>query len=166
MSSKTHFRKVLKSDHLGTADLEDFIEEGRSLIFTIKEVRQQYGVSVAGKKGDFNIAYFAENIKPLVLNATNAKVVKSFAGGSPFVEDWQNIMVELYIDENVKMKGEVVGGVRIKPVQPKPKTKPTFTPEMFEKASAKNATIESIEKHYLVTDDIKAQYVDYLNSKM
>lgn len=60
MSSKTHFRKVLKSDHLGTSDLEDFIEEGRSLIFTIKEVRQQYGVSVAGKKGDFNIAYFAE----------------------------------------------------------------------------------------------------------
>jgi hypothetical protein len=163
---KNHFRKVLKSDHLGCADLEDMLEAGQSLIFTIKEVRQQYGVSVAGKKGDHNIAYFVEPIKPLVLNATNAKVIKGFAGGSPFVEDWNNIRVELYIDENVKMKGEVVGGVRIRPVQPKAKELPIFTEAMFEKASAKNATIESIQKHYIVTDEIKAKYVDYLNSKM
>lgn len=118
MSSKNHYRKVFKSDHLGSADLEDMIEAKTPLIFTIKEVKQQYGVSVAGKKGDFNIAYFEEKIKPFVLNATNSKIVKSFAGNSPFVEDWKNITVELYIDETVKMKGEVVGGVRIRPVQP------------------------------------------------
>ena len=28
------------------------------------------------KKGNYNIAYFYEGIKPLVLNATNAKVIK------------------------------------------------------------------------------------------
>jgi len=27
MENKTHYRKVFKSDHLGVADLEDFIEE-------------------------------------------------------------------------------------------------------------------------------------------
>lgn len=113
---KHHYRAVFKSDHLGSADLEDFIEQGKLLTFTIREVKQEIGVSVAGKKGNHNIAYFIEPIKPLVLNATNSKVVKSFAGGSPFVEDWKNVPVELYIDENVKMKGETVSGVRIKSV--------------------------------------------------
>jgi hypothetical protein len=159
---KNHFRKVLKSDHLGCADLEDMLEAGQSLIFTIKEVRQQYGVSVAGKKGDFNIAYFAEKIKPLVLNSTNAKVIKSFAGGSPFVEDWNNIRVELFIDENVKMKGEVVGGVRIKPVQPKTVQKPTFTEANFEKAAAAGATLETIAKHYDLSDAMAEKYMNYL----
>jgi len=121
--SKTHYRKVFKSDHLGIADLEDFLEEKRALTFTIKEVKQEIGVSVAGRKGNHNIAYFNEPIKPLVLNATNSKVVKSFAKGSPFVEDWENIPVELYIDYNVKMKGETVGGVRVKKVAPTPLTK-------------------------------------------
>lgn len=160
--SKTHYRKVYKSDHLGIADLEDFIEENKPLIFTIKEVRQEYGVSVAGRKGDFNIAYFVENIKPLVLNATNANVVKSFCKSSSFVEDWKNVMVELYIDKSVKMKGEVVGGVRIKMVQPKRESpKLPFTEEMFAKAKEANATFEQIEKKYTITDEIKQKYIDY-----
>lgn len=116
---KTHYRKVYKSDHLGAADLEDMIEAKSNLVFTIAYVRQEYGATVAGRKGNFNIAYFKEQIKPLVLNATNAKVIKRFAGGSPFVDDWQNITIQLYIDKNVKMKGEVVGGVRIRPQQPR-----------------------------------------------
>lgn len=125
--SKTHYRKVFKSDHLGVADLEDLQEEGKRLVFTIKEVRQEYGVKVAGRKGDHNIAYFKEPIKPMVLNSTNSKVVKSFNEGSPFVQDWGSTIVELFIDSSVKMKGEVVGGVRIRPIQPKI-TKPELTP--------------------------------------
>jgi len=119
MENKTHYRKVFKSDHLGVADLEDFIEEGnKNLIFTIKEVKQEIGVKVAGRKISANIAYFVEDIKPLVLNATNSKIVKSFNNGSPFVEDWSNTIVKLYIDDSVKLKGEVVGGVRIAKQQP------------------------------------------------
>ena len=87
MSNKTHYRKVFKSDHLGVADLEDLIEAGSSLVFKIKLVKQEYGVKVAGRKGDHNIAYFNEPIKPLVLNATNSKTLKGLCGGSAFVED-------------------------------------------------------------------------------
>lgn len=111
--NKTHYRKVFKSDHLGSADLEEMIEEKRPLIFTIKEVRQEYDAQVAGRKINANIAYFKENIKPLVLNSTNSKQVAAFAG-SKFVEDWSDITIELYIDKNVRMKGETVSGVRIK----------------------------------------------------
>ena len=143
MESKTHYRRVMKSDYLGIADLEDFIEEGKPLIFTIKEVKQELGTSVAGKKGDFNIAYFKEKIKPLVLNATNAKRIRSFApNNSPFVEDWANITIELYIDSSVRMKGETVGGVRVKIQQPKTtqKKKQNISDETLSKA------IEAIEK--------------------
>lgn len=164
--NKTHYRKAYKSDHLGIADLEDLKEQNKPFIFTIKEVRNE-DVTVAGnrsKTGSFNIAYFVEKIKPFVLNATNAKVVKSFANNSPFIEDWKNILVELYIDENVKMKGEVVGGVRIKPLQPKLqlKTKQPFTEANFEKAKANNATFEQIEKIYTITEEMKVKYMDYV----
>lgn len=161
--SKTHFRKVYKSDHLGVADLEDFIEEKRSLVFRIKEVKQQYDITVAGKKGNFNVAYFHENIKPLVLNATNANQVKIFSGGSSWVEDWKDIPVELIIDHSVKMKGQVVGGVRISPVRPviEDEKKP-FTSERFEGAKKAEATIEMIEEIYSIDEKTKEAYLKYL----
>jgi len=111
--NKTHYRKVFKSDHLGAADLEEFLEEKRDLVFTTKVVKQEYSTKVAGRNIDANIAYFKESIKPLVLNATNSKMMANITG-SKFVEDWSGITIELYIDHSVKMKGEVVGGVRIK----------------------------------------------------
>jgi len=172
MEQKHHFRKVYKSDHLGIADLEDYIEEGKKLIFTIKEVKQHNiipnvkgtGVLVAGKLISANIAYFAEPIKPMVLNATNAKQIKAFTGSS-FVEDWKNVLIELYCDESVKMKGEVVGGIRIKPVQPISKAKTAFTKANFEAAKKANATIEMIEKAYTITDEVKKEYLDYVTTK-
>ena len=156
MKSKTHYRKVFKSDHLGVADLEDFVEEGVRLIFTIREVKQEIGVSVAGRKGNHNIAYFKEKIKPLVLNATNSKIVKSFNNGSPFVEDWSNTIIELFIDPNVKMKGEIVGGVRVRPKQPS--SKAILTPSSPNWEDAKIAvkggtTIEEVRKHYDITNE-------------
>lgn len=162
MENKTHYRKVFKSDHLGVADLEEFIEEKRPLIFTIKEVKQEFNISVAGRKGNHNIAYFIENIKPLVLNSTNSKIVKSFNNDSPFVEDWKLTKIELYIDANVKMKGETVGGVRIRPIQPKDKIKPIFTEVNFEKAKNAKATIEMIKKSYSISNEVEQKYLDYV----
>ena len=117
--NKTHYRKVFKSDHLGVADLEDLIESKQQLIFTISNVKQEYGVRVAGKKGDHNIAYFVENIKPLVLNAGNSKIMKDLSGGSAFIDDWSNIKIELYIENGVRFGNDIVSGVRISPNPPR-----------------------------------------------
>lgn len=163
--NKTHYRNVFKSDHLGVADLEEFLEKGSNLIFTIREVKQEIGVSVAGKKGNHNIAYFVENIKPLVLNATNSKVIKSFANNSSFVEDWQNITIQLYIDSNVKMKGETVGGVRINPVKPVIKQQVPFTEADFDKAFNNNVTIDRIKQSRLITPDMEKKYIAYVESR-
>lgn len=157
---KHHYRNVFKSDHLGSADLEDLIEKGSKLIFTIQYAKQEKQVKVAGKKVDANIVYFKEPIKPLVINATNGKILRQFAN-SPMVEDWNNILVELYIDENVKsVSGGITQGVRIRPVQPKLEVK-IFTEEMFERAKNAKATIESIKKTYQVSEEVEKKYLEY-----
>lgn len=158
---KTHYKNIYKSDHLGVADLEDLVEKGQRLLFTIREVKQEIGVKVAGVKGNHNVAYFVENIKPLVLNVTNAKVVKQFAGGSSFVEDWKNIKIELFIDPTVKMKGEVVGGVRINPIKPVEKQKPIFEEKDFENAFNSNVSIERIKQSRIVSPEVEAKYIQY-----
>jgi hypothetical protein len=165
-TKKDHYRNVFKSDHLGSADLEDLIEQGKPLIFTIKNVVQEKQAKVAGKKIDANIAYFVEPIKPMVLNATNSKQIKLFTG-SPFVQDWVNVLVELYVDENVQMKGVTTQGVRIRQIQPKiqTKTKPLFTEANFEKAKLANPTRKQIEKVYVLTDEVYEKYLDYETKK-
>ena len=155
-----NYRKVYKSDHLGVVDLEEMVESGQSLKLTIKHVKQEIGVLVAGNKGNHNIAYFVEQIKPWVLNAGNAGIIKGFAKSTD-TDNWNNIPIELYIDDNVKMKGQIVGGIRIKPVQPQVKTKLVFTESNFEKAKAAKATVEMIKKTYELTPEMETKYLDY-----
>ncbi len=166
-TKKTHYRNVFKSDHLGSADLEDLTEQGTKLIFTIREVKQEFGAKVAGKKGDFNIAYFKENIKPLVLNATNSKQIKLFTG-TPFVENWKDVLVELYVEENVRaVTGGVTQGVRIRQIQPKiqEKVKPYFLEVNFENAKKAGATLEQIKSKYLITEEMEQDYLIYATTE-
>ena len=156
MEGKTHYKNVYKSNHLGVADLEGLMEEGKNLCFTIKEVKQELNVQVAGRRGDHNIAYFKEDIKPLVLNSTNAKAISKFAK-SAHVENWNNIFIELYVDKGVKMKGEVVGGIRIRKVQPV-KQKPVLNPESDKWEMAKERvkdgmTFVELSKHYSISQE-------------
>lgn len=117
-----HYRNVMKSDHLSVPDLEDLIDKGTPLIFTIDYVQQEYDVKVAGKLMSGNIAYFKDKgIKPLVLNSINNKRIREFVPNkSPLIQFWKDILIELYIDENVKFGNEKTGGVRVKVLQPKP----------------------------------------------
>ena len=158
-----NYRKVYKSDHLGVVDLEEMLENGKQLIFTIKEVKQENAV-VAGNRGDFNIAYFIEPIKPMVLNAGNAGIIRGFSNGkSTDTDNWKNIPIELYVDSNVKMKGQIVGGMRIKPIQPKlqPKEKPFFNESNFEAAKNAKATIDQIKERYSLTPEIEEKWKTY-----
>jgi len=117
-SSGTHYRNAYKSDHLGKYDLIDMMEDGHNLIFTITYVNQEKNAKVAGKTIPIaNIAYFKEDIKPLVVNAGNADILYKFTGSTK-VENWKNIKVKLYIEHSAKLKGQVVGGVRIHSEQP------------------------------------------------
>ena len=153
---KNHYRSVLKSNHLGVADLEETLERGEKLIFTIKHARQEINVAVAGKKGDFNILYFNEKgIKPLVLNATNGKIIAKLAK-SPFVQDWAGLTIELFIDPTVMMMGENTGGVRISPRVPVLKSDMTLDHPRYEDAKKawNEGKQDGVKKQFNVSADI------------
>lgn len=112
---KQDFRNAYKSDHLGAIDLEGLIEDGKELLFTITKVLHGQ-TKVAGKTGVFNVAYFQEDIKPLVLNSGNAKIVRKLSGSkSVDPNEWNYpILAELYVENNVRFGSDTVSGVRIK----------------------------------------------------
>lgn len=111
---KKHYSKVYKSDYLSSEDLKSYQEmyPDSNMVFVIKDVKQFDQVSVAGRNIAANIVYFEENIKPLVLNKTNALVLRKFAN-SGFISEWKGLAIKLYIDSKVKFGKEVVSGVRI-----------------------------------------------------
>ena len=121
---KTHWRKVFLSDYLGSCDLED----GKDLKAVIKSVTVKNVKGPDGKEQERNVAIFTDaNLKPMILNATNCKLIKKFAG-SVFINDWNNVPIQIYVKDDIKAFGEVTEGLRIRPTQPV-MSKPKLTPK-------------------------------------
>lgn len=114
MAEKTHWKKVFNKDYLGACDLED----NKDLKAVIKKVEIEDVKDQNGKSSKCNVAIFDGNIKPMILNVTNCKVIKKFAN-SPYIDDWKNIPVQIYIRNDIKAFGEITEGLRIREVQPK-----------------------------------------------
>lgn len=113
METKTHWKKAFKSDYLSAADIDD-----KDVILTIEKVVYKECVTASGKKF-CNVAIFKEkDIKPMILNVTNSKVVKKFSGNRQHLEDWNNIPVRIYVDSKVKFGSDIVEGLRIRDLQP------------------------------------------------
>jgi len=147
---RTHYRKVFKSDYLSTADLEMLIENGKSLVFTIEKVQAEEGIKLQGKKQDANVAYFKENIKPMIVNSRNSNILASFTKTN-FLQEWHNIRVKLYVDNNVRFGKERVSGIRIEKTQPK-ETLRVYLPD--DEASK---LIYSLENYEISMDSIRSK---------
>lgn len=125
MSFLTHFRKVFNSPYLSSADITETVD------LTISHVTQEPD-RTKRTKDVFNTAHFTqkflrdgETLKPMILNVTNSKVLKDITG-SPFIEDWQNIDVAIFVDKNVRFGRETMEGLRV--AKPRVKQKPVLTP--------------------------------------
>jgi hypothetical protein len=112
MTEKTHYRKAFNSPYLSSADIVE------PTVLTIKKVTLEAD-KTKKTKDLFNTAYFAEKeirkgemLKPMILNASNSRVMKQLTG-SPFIEDWQNIKITVYVDHNVRFGRDLVDGLRI-----------------------------------------------------
>ena len=114
---KTHFKKAFNSPYLSSADIVG------QMNFTISHVT--YAKDATKKTKDmFNTCHFAEKeirkgekLKPMILNVTNCKTLKTLTG-SPFIEDWANVPITIFVDSNVKNRGKTVEGLRISPIAP------------------------------------------------
>ncbi|HLT42627.1 MAG TPA: hypothetical protein VKZ95_07985 [Sphingobacteriaceae bacterium] len=114
--NKTHWKKAFNSNYLGAVDLPGY----KDIVATIKEVRLEVTKGTKEKEKK-NIAYFAENIKPMILNVENSKTVRALAGGSNFLEDWNDVKVQIYVKEGVQAFGTVTDALRIRNHHPKQK---------------------------------------------
>lgn len=112
----THWKKLTNPDYLGAYSIED----GKDLILTIKRVVQESVVGADGKKEDCIVCYFAENVKPMILNATNCKMITKLTG-TPYIEQWANQKIQVGV-EKVKAFGDVVDALRVRKFKPKATT--------------------------------------------
>ena len=136
-TEKTHFRKAFDSPYVGSADLVE------PTILTISHVRLEPDHTKKTKEV-FNTAFFVEQelrrgekLKPMILNASNSKTMRTLAG-SPYIDDWKNIRVTIYVDPQVKFGREVVEGLRISPHAPE-KARPVLTPANAKRWAAAKA---------------------------
>lgn len=116
-NDKTHYRKAFNSPYLSSADVVG------ATVLTIARVTLEKD-KTKKTKDEFNTAYFTEReirpgepLKPMILNASNSKVMRELTG-SPWIEDWRDVRVTVYVDHNVKFGKETVEGLRISPQPP------------------------------------------------
>ncbi len=108
MESLTHWKKLTNPDYLGAYALQP----GEELVLTIKSVSNEVVTGTDGKKETCSVMRFEENVKPMVLNATNSKTITKLFK-TPYIEEWVGKQIQIYA-EKVKAFGEVVDALRIR----------------------------------------------------
>ena len=157
---KTHYRKAFNSPYLSSADI---VEETN---LTVAFVRLESD-RTKKTKDSFNTAHFAEKeirpgekLKPMILNATNSRVLKDLSG-SPFIEDWENIPVTIYVDHSVRWGSETVDGLRIKARAARLSVTPgTQLWENAKKAYQRDGNLDAVLKRADISDEHQAQLIE------
>ena len=109
----THWKKLTNPDYLGAYALEP----GQDLIVTIKSVANEVVTGTDGKKETCSVMHFTENVKPLVLNATNSKTITKLLK-TPYIEQWSGRKIQLYVETGIKAFGDIVDAIRVRPFLP------------------------------------------------
>ena len=109
----THWKKLSNPNYLGAYSIED----GKDLVLTISNVKQEQVIGTDGKKEDCIVCYFTDAPKPMILNATNAKQIQKLLG-TPYIEQWAGHKIQIGV-EKVKAFGDVVEALRVRKFLPK-----------------------------------------------
>ena len=124
--SKTHYRKAFDSPYLSSEDITE------ATVLTITHVTLEAD-RTKKTKDSFNTAHFKEKelrpgepLKPMILNATNSRTMAQLAG-SKWIEDWTEIPVTIFVDNNIRFGRDTVSGLRIS--NQKPRQRQTVTPD-------------------------------------
>lgn len=102
------------SKYLGKADVG---EDG--LILTIKGFRMETLKSDEGDE-DKMVMHFQEDVKPMVVNRTNAQLI-GVATGAATAGDARGKKIVVFNDPTVGFGGKITGGLRIKKVTGAPR---------------------------------------------
>lgn len=146
---------LAKSSYLGSWDLPSF----ENIQLTIKEVKKHM---TSGLKDNeiANIIYWIEKgYKPMILNATNAKMLRALTG-SPFINDWAGHKIELRVEKDIKAFGGVHDGLRIvnkkiKVELPLLDSKHPKYDEILGRIVDGSAKLDVVSKYYKISDEFK-----------
>ena len=149
----THWKKLQNPLYLGSYDFQP----GEERIVTVKDVKREM---VKGQEGteEHTIVHFTEGYKPMIMNATNSKMLTNLSG-SPYVEKWIGTSFKLVIVK-IKAFGEFIDALRIKS-EKVVKTLPELTldsPNFIKvKDAIKNgkATMEQVETKYKLSEEVR-----------
>lgn len=115
MAELTHWRKLTNPDYLGSYAFQP----GEEKQVTIDYVRIETITGMEGRNETLPVMHFKQNdIKPLILNRTNAKMVERLFD-NPYIENWKDRDIILCV-QKVKAFGEMVDAVRVKKAKPTP----------------------------------------------
>ena len=109
----THWKKLTNPDYLGAYALQP----GQELIVTIKSVANEVVTGTDGKKETCSVMHFMEDVKPLVLYATNSKTITKLLK-TPYIEHWKGRKIQLYVENGIKAFGDIVDAIRVRPFLP------------------------------------------------
>lgn len=109
----THWKKLTNPDYLGSYALEP----GQEIVVTIKSVANENVTGTDGKKENCTVMHFVEDIKPLVLNATNSKTITKLFK-TPYIEEWVGRKIQLYVQKGIKAFGDIVDAIRVRDFLP------------------------------------------------
>lgn len=157
----THWRQTVNPDYLGAYSLAPTYKD---IILTIVNVKQNVEVhDPNGKKELKTVAYFAENVKPMILNSTNMRTIVKITK-SEFIEKWHGVKIQVF-KATVKAFGEMHDCLRVRPFAPK-LTKPELTPgnETWDAAIMHMAesgfTIDKVMGKFSINEENKVKLVD------
>lgn len=108
----THWKKLTNPNYLGAYSIDD----GEDLVLTIDYVREETVIGADGKKDNCVVCHFRENCKPMILNATNMKMITKIHN-TPFIENWHGKKIQVGI-EKVKAFGEITEALRVRKFVP------------------------------------------------
>lgn len=129
MENLTHWRKELPNDYIGAYMMPT---DGSDITLTIKKVALEKVTGNDGSKKDCLVASFKENIKPMILNRTNAKTITKVYG-TPYIEQWSGKQIQIYTAK-ISAWGEQTDALRIRDFRPQ--NKQVDVTEALEKLNA------------------------------
>lgn len=113
METKTHWKKLYNPNYLGAWAFQP----GEEKTVTIRDVKREIIDNPTGSgKEECTVAYFEEDVKPLVLNVTNSKTIAK-VWGTPYIEDWPGRKITLKV-KKISAFGEMVDAVRVSSERP------------------------------------------------
>lgn len=140
----THWKKLANPNYIGSYDFQP----GEERVVEIVEVKRELVVGNEGKKEECTIVHL-KNQKPMILNATNGKMITKILG-TPNIYEWPGKKIILIV-QTIRVAGEPVEAIRVKnqaPTKPKLQKGTKAWENVVASLKNKSASIDKVLEFY------------------